>query len=109
MKPYTAGVRATLFVIAVVFATGARGAIDPKILHDLAFGESDEKLAAVSALTAAGSAEAQKLLQALRDGEVQTAGQDQVLLVKDDTATDSNTQTASISAPSSDLGYRVFF
>jgi urea transport system permease protein len=77
--------------IALLISPHASAAVDPKTLHDLAFGESDDKLKAIGALTAAGGADALALLQALRDGEVQTSGEDQVLLVKDDAATDLST------------------
>src|SRR5262249_7977691 len=85
----------------VVFFSDAAFAIDSKTLHDLAFGESDDKLAAIGALTAAGGAEALNLLQALRDGEVQTAGQDQVLFVKGETAIDLATGKAISPLPES--------
>jgi urea transport system permease protein len=79
---------ACLVGMALWVSAAAAAAIDPKTLHDLAFGESDDKLKAIGALAAAGGEDALKLLQSLRDGEVQTVGEDQVLLVKDDAATD---------------------
>jgi urea transport system permease protein len=93
--------RACLAGLALAFAITASAAIDPQTIRQLAFGESDDKLAAIGALTAAGGADALKLLQALRDGEVQTVGQDQVLLVKDETATDLATGKAVSPLPES--------
>jgi urea transport system permease protein len=92
MKRFVAALAcACLAGIALLISPHASAAVDPKTLHDLAFGESDDKLRAIGALTAAGGADALALLQALRDGEVQTAGEDQVLLVKDDAAIDLST------------------
>jgi urea transport system permease protein len=61
--------------------------IPSDLIRDLAFGENDAKVKAIGALVATGSEGALELLQALRDGEVQTAGEI-VLRVKDDKATD---------------------
>ena len=79
--------RAVLAVIAAAITTVAAAAVDPELLRQLAFGESEDKLKAIAVL-ANGDAEALALLQALRDGEVQTVGESRVLLVKDDAATD---------------------
>ena len=73
---------------AILFLTSATAAVAPQTVRDLAFGESDAKIAAIAALTSSGDAEALSLLQALLDGEVQTVGENQVLLVKGDAATD---------------------
>ena len=74
--------------VAVVLAASAQATIAPQTMRDLAFGESDAKIAAIGSLTNGGDAQALPLLQALLDGEVQTVGEDQVLLVKGDSATD---------------------
>ena len=79
---------ACLAAIAALLAPAATAAVDPETLHQLAFGESDDKLKAIGALTASGDAEALALLQALLDGNVQTVGDSRVLLVKGDAATD---------------------
>jgi len=73
---------------AVLLVTSATAAIAPQTVRDLAFGESDAKIAAIATLTTSGDEQALPLLQALLDGEVQTVGEDQVLLVKGDSATD---------------------
>jgi urea transport system permease protein len=79
--------RAALIAAAPLFA-GTAAALDPGLVRDLGFGESDAKIRAVGALTASGTPESATLLQALLDGSVQTVGEDQVLLVMGDTATD---------------------
>ena len=61
--------------------------VAPEIAHDLALGENDAKVQAINALTSTGGADALAVLQALSDGEVQTAGE-QVLWIKDGKATD---------------------
>ncbi len=80
--------RAWVAGMAVALAASASAAIAPQTIRDLAFGESDAKIAAIGTLTTGGDPQALPLLQALLDGEVQTVGEDQVLLVKGDTATD---------------------
>jgi urea transport system permease protein len=79
---------AFLAAAATVLASAATTAVTPETLRQLAFGEGDDKLKAIGALTASGSAESLAVLQALLDGTVQTVGDSQVLLVKDDAATD---------------------
>ncbi|HUH91745.1 MAG TPA: urea ABC transporter permease subunit UrtB [Casimicrobiaceae bacterium] len=79
---------ACLAVVAAVAASAAAAAVDPETLRQLAFGESDDKLKAIGALAATGDPAVLALLQALLDGNVQTVGGSQVLLVKDDAATD---------------------
>jgi urea transport system permease protein len=73
---------------AMLLVASAAAAIAPQTVRDLAFGESDAKIAAIATLTASGDEQALPLLQALLDGEVQTVGEDQVLLVKGESATD---------------------
>jgi urea transport system permease protein len=71
------------------------------IIRDLAFGESDAKVDAIRALGASGDASALTLLQSLLDGEVQTVGDKEVLLVKGDAATDLLTGKAVAPLPES--------
>ncbi len=73
---------------AALLVTSAMAAIAPQAVRDLAFGESDAKIAAIDALTTSGDPKALPLLQALLDGNVQTAGEDQVLLIEGDSGTD---------------------
>jgi len=95
-------------VLAVVgFAlAGACGAahgataIPAELVRDLALGENDAKVAAMGALVATGGDAALALLQALQDGEVQTAGES-VLRVRDDQAIDLATGAAVVPLPES--------
>jgi urea transport system permease protein len=72
--------------MAAIYATGAQ-AIAPELVRELAFGENDAKVKTIAGLVATAEPGGLALLQALLDGEVQTAGQ-QVLQVKDGTAVD---------------------
>lgn len=80
--------RVCLAAVATAVAVSAAAAIAPQTVRELAFGESDAKIEAIGALTASGDADALPLLQALLDGNVQTVGEEQVLLVNGDAATD---------------------
>ena len=73
-------------LLAAVLAANAQ-AIAPELVRDLALGENDAKVKAIAVVLASGEGGALVLLQALLDGEVQTAG-DQVLKVKDGAAVD---------------------
>ncbi len=66
-------------------------ALPAAIIKDLAFGESDAKIEAISALVSSGDSTALPFLQSLLDGEVQTSGEDRVLVVKGDSAVDAIT------------------
>jgi len=80
--------RVGLVAAALLFAGRAIAALDAALVHDLGFGESDAKIRAIAALASSGTPETATLLQALLDGNVQTAGEEQVLLVSGETATD---------------------
>ena len=73
-------VRILLLVCTLMASMHAR-AIDAEAVRKLAFGESDDQVAAVAALVAEGDAQSAALLQSLVDGAVQTAGK-LVLIVK---------------------------
>ncbi|MBI3372827.1 MAG: urea ABC transporter permease subunit UrtB [Betaproteobacteria bacterium] len=79
----------TLLIALWLFASGAH-ALEAAIVEKLAFGESDEQVAAIAALVAAGDEKAAAVLQALAEGELQTAGKS-VLIVKGEEATDAVT------------------
>ncbi len=66
-------------------------AMTPEQVSALAFGESDQKLAVINALTAAGDGSALPLLQSLAAGQVQTVDGKQILIVKDGGALDAVT------------------
>src|SRR5262245_49251202 len=65
-------------------------ALDAAAVGKLAFGESDEKIQAIAALVAEGDPRGAAVLQALAEGELQTAGK-RVLIVKGAAATDAVT------------------
>ena len=66
-------------------------ALPAPLIKELAFGESDAKIEAVGKLVGSGDSAALPFLQSLLDGEVQTSGEDLVLVVKGDTAVDAIT------------------
>jgi urea transport system permease protein len=89
--------------LVIASATGAvQGAplVPADLIHDLALGENDAKVKAMGALVATGSEGALEVLQALQDGEIQTAG-DTVLRIKGDKATDLATGNAVVPLPPS--------
>jgi urea transport system permease protein len=79
-----------VLLLALGLAARPATALDAAAVGKLAFGESDEQIAAVNALVATGDEKAQPLLQALADGAVQTAGK-RVLIVNGDEAVDAVT------------------
>ena len=72
---------------------GNAAALDGAAVQKLAFGDGDERSAAVAALVAEGDPRAAALLQSVSDGEVQTSGK-RVLVVKGEQATDAVTGEA---------------
>ena len=79
-----------LIVILLCLAASPVLAIDKAAVEKLAFGEADERSAAISALVAEADARAAEVLGAFAEGEVQTAGK-RVLIVKSEQATDAVT------------------
>ena len=79
-----------LAVLVLAFAASLAHALDAAIVNDLAFGDGDTRVAAVDRLAATGDPRAAVLLQALSDGNVQTAGK-QVLIMKGESAEDALT------------------
>src|SRR5207244_3347444 len=77
-----------LAAVLLVASSSTVAAVAPETVRDLAFGESDVKIKAIGSLLASGDESASSLLEALVAGEVQTVGDDRVLQVKGDTATD---------------------
>ena len=80
-------------------SAGLASALPANVVHDLAFGESDDKAKAVGALIAGGDPAALPLLQAMIDGEVQTVGDKTVLIVSGDKAIDATTGQAVMPLP----------
>jgi len=87
------GFRGVRYIVMLLFALSARAAyaLPAEIVHDLAFGEGDERAKAIGALVASGDTAALPLLQAMIDGEMQTVGDKTVLIVKGDKAIDAVT------------------
>jgi urea transport system permease protein len=87
-----AAMRRFLAILLLALGPLARpaAAIDAAVVDRLAFGESDEKIAAVGALVASGDERALPILQALADGSVQTSGR-RVLIIAGEEATDAVT------------------
>ena len=88
-----AGGRQLKFVLmlAAWWSASLAFALPAPVIKDLAFGESDAKIEAIGKLVASGDGAALPFLQSLLDGEVQTSGEDLVLVVKGDSAVDAVT------------------
>ncbi len=87
-------VAAALLAILALAPSFAARAIAPEAVRELAFGDNDAKIKTLGDLVAADDAAPLPFLQALVDGEVQTAGESQVLIVKGDAAIDVLTGAA---------------
>ncbi|MGH8431884.1 MAG: urea ABC transporter permease subunit UrtB, partial [Solimonas sp.] len=81
--------RSLLLLLCLTLA-GQAWALDKAAVEKLAFGDAEEKTAAISALVTEGDPRAVALLEALSEGDVQTAGK-RVLIVKGEEATDAFT------------------
>jgi urea transport system permease protein len=86
-----------IFAALLVLASGLAMSVacaqtppDAALVEKLALGESDDRVDALNQLVAKGDAAILPLLQAMADGEVQTAGK-RVLVVKGDLVTDAVT------------------
>jgi urea transport system permease protein len=77
-----------LLPLLLLALSGPAAAIDAAVVDKLAFGDSDEKVAAIGVLVASGDEQALPLLQALADGSVQTSGK-RVLMISGDEAKDA--------------------
>jgi len=73
---FSGGSRAAAAIVAAALfiASGAARALDRDAVEKLAFGEGDERIAAIAALVAEGDAKAVDLLKAFAAGDVQTSG-----------------------------------
>ncbi len=87
------GVRQLKWVLGLVmwWSASCTWSLPAPLIKDLAFGESDAKIQAIGALVGSGDSAALPFLQSLLDGEVQTSGEDLVLVVKGETAIDAIT------------------
>ena len=88
MDRMAAVLRGLAVLLALFWAMPASAVIAPDTIHDLAFGEGDARGKAIATLVASGDPGALSLLQALLAGDIKTVGDDKVLLVKGDEATE---------------------
>jgi urea transport system permease protein len=79
-----------LLLLALALIVRPAFALNADVVQKLAFGESDQQVAAIADLVAEGDEKASLLLQALADGELQTAGK-RVLIIKGEEGTDAIT------------------
>jgi urea transport system permease protein len=77
-----------LILLLLFFAASPILAIDRAAVEQLAFGDAEERSAAIAVLLAEGDPRAAALLEAVSEGEMQTAGK-RVLLIKGEEATDA--------------------
>jgi urea transport system permease protein len=87
------GVRQLKWVLtlALWWSASVAWGLPAQLIKDLAFGESDAKITAINALVGGGDSAALPFLQSLLDGDVQTSGEDLVLVVKGEAAVDAIT------------------
>lgn len=86
---------------ALALAAATAFALPSDAVKDLAFGDSEARTKAIAVLVGSGDTAALPLLQAMIDGDVQTVGEDRVLIVKDGQATDAFTGKAVSPLPDS--------
>jgi hypothetical protein len=90
MINFLAGLRCVLASLALFGGAALVGsifpspayAVAPELIRDLALGQNEEKVKAITALVASGDPQALPVLQSLLAGEVQTVGETTVLRVK---------------------------
>jgi urea transport system permease protein len=80
-----------VLMLAAWWSASCALALPAPVIKDLVFGESDAKIEAIAALVRGGDVAAVPFLQSLLEGEVQTSGEDLVLVVKGDSAVDAIT------------------
>ena len=90
-----------LGALAMAMSATLAWALPADVVKELAFGDGDARGKAIGALVAGGDAAALPLLQALMAGDVQTVGEDRVLIVKGDAAVDAATGAAVTPLPDS--------
>ena len=88
MDRMAAVLRGLAVLLALFWAMPVSAVIAPDTIRDLAFGEGDARGKAIATLVASGDPGALSLLQALLVGDIKTVGDDKVLLVKGDEATE---------------------
>ena len=80
--------------VALAMAATWAWALPADVVKALAFGDGDARGKAIGALVASGDVAALPVLQAMMDGEMQTVGEERVLIVKGDAAVDAVTGNA---------------
>ena len=80
-------------LLVLFFAAASAQALDKAAVEKLAFGDAEERSAAIAALMAEADPRAAQVLEALSEGEMQIAGK-RVLIVKGDKASDAVTGEA---------------
>ncbi|HEY3179375.1 MAG TPA: urea ABC transporter permease subunit UrtB [Casimicrobiaceae bacterium] len=83
-----AALRLVALLAAMAWVTHAGGTVTPETIRDLALGEGDARAQAIGAIVASGDTSALSLLQSMQDGDVKTAGDDRVYLIKGEEAVD---------------------
>ena len=84
-------VQMRIFILVLLLAVSGRApALDKGAVERLAFGDADERSAAITALLAEGDPKAAEFLKAVSEGEVQTVDGKRVLIVRGDAATDAS-------------------
>ena len=79
-----------ILLLLLLFAISGRAmALDRSAVEKLAFGDADERSAAITALLAEGDPKAAEFLRALSEGEVQAVDGKRVLVVKGEHAVDA--------------------
>jgi len=80
-----------LLLTLLMALAGPAAALDKAAVEKLAFGDSDERSAAITALVAEADPKAAEFLKALAEGEVQTVDGKRVLVVRGEEAVDAVT------------------
>src|SRR6058998_2914109 len=75
-------------VFGLLFSASAFAAIAPETIRDLVLGEGDARASAIASIVASDDPSALSLLQAMQSGDVKTAGDERVYLIKGDEAVD---------------------
>src|SRR5262245_24423112 len=80
----------SLLIAVGLWLAGPAWGLDKAAVEKLAFGDADERSAAIAALVAEADPKAIPLLEALAEGDLQIAGK-RILIVKGEAATDALT------------------
>src|SRR5262245_20856604 len=97
-----------MLALLAAFARPA-GAVDRDAVENLAYGDSEERIAAIAALVAEGDPRAVTVLRALAEGELKAVPEPgkRVLIVKGDEATDAITGEKVVPPPAAPEDVRI--